>query len=210
MTIIRRGSRGETVRMVQRILHLVDDGIFGAITQEAVIAFQESAGLTADGIVGAATMAALMKRKAAEVIRLRKSKRKIREIIVHCTDTPDGRNHTVEDITKWHKEKGWATIGYHYVVDINGKVLEGRDIDLVGAHCYGHNTYSIGVVYVGGRDRETGDHKDTRTELQKNAIFNLLIDLKKLYPDAQIYGHHDFDKYKPCPCFDARTEYRRL
>ena len=59
MTIIRRGSRGETVRMVQRILHLVDDGIFGAITQEAVIAFQESAGLTADGIVGAATMAAL-------------------------------------------------------------------------------------------------------------------------------------------------------
>lgn len=204
MTLLKLGSRGEAVRQVQLALHLVDDGIFGVLTEEAVIAFQRREGLTPDGIVGPATLARLIP------ARLRKSKRQIREIIVHCTDTPEGRNHTVADITKWHKERGWATIGYHYVVDLKGNILDGRDVDLIGAHCSGHNTRSIGVVYVGGKDKGNGGHKDTRTELQKNALLTLLMNLKKLYPDAQIYGHHDFDPDKPCPCFNARSEYRRL
>ena len=203
MTLLKIGSRGEAVRQVQRALHLMDDGIFGVLTREAVIDFQRRNGLLADGIVGPATLMKLIPQ------RLKKSKRTISEIIVHCTDTPEGRNHTVVDITKWHKEKGWATIGYHYVVDIEGNILDGRDVDLIGAHCSGHNSHSIGVVYVGGRGKNW-EHKDTRNELQKNALLNLLIDLKKLYPDAQIYGHNDFNISKPCPCFDARKEYRNL
>lgn len=42
--------------------------------------------------------------------------RKINEIIVHCSATAEGKDYTVEDITRWHKARGFKTIGYHYVV----------------------------------------------------------------------------------------------
>ena len=52
--------------------------------------------------------------------------RTIKEIIVHCTATPEGKDYTVDDITRWHKERGFKTIGYHYVVYRDGSVHEGR------------------------------------------------------------------------------------
>jgi len=70
--MIRRGSRGEDVLYVQDLLQALGydigasgaDGIFGKDTEKAVKAFQTSCGLTADGIVGQMTYAAL--EKAAE------------------------------------------------------------------------------------------------------------------------------------------------
>lgn len=206
------GDRGEFVRQIQKALHLVPDGIFGPITRDAVVAFQQSHGLIADGIVGPATLLKLIPQ------RLKKSRRTIKEIIVHCTATPEGRNMTVEQIRAEHKAKGWSDIGYHYVIDLNGKVCLGRDVDIIGAHCSagGHNTYSIGVAYVGGVENRPGvpyerlKAKDTRTTAQKNALLRLLLDLVCLYPDAKIYGHRDFDKSKACPSFDAMAEYNKI
>jgi uncharacterized protein with LGFP repeats len=56
---IQLGSRGADVKYLQTKLKLTADGIFGAKTKAAVIAFQKSKGLTADGIVGPKTWAAL-------------------------------------------------------------------------------------------------------------------------------------------------------
>ncbi len=141
-------------------------------------------------------------------MELKKSKRTIKEIIVHCTATKEGRETTVEEVTQWHKANGWDTIGYHYMVYIDGSIHEGRDVDKKGAHCYGHNSRSIGVCYVGGLD-EYGKSKDTRTEEQKTALVELLTKLRALYPKAKIYGHRDFAA-KDCPCFDAKTEYQNI
>ena len=44
------------------------------------------------------------------------NKRNINEIIVHCSATPEGRHTTVEEINSWHKQNGWKSIGYHYVI----------------------------------------------------------------------------------------------
>jgi N-acetylmuramoyl-L-alanine amidase len=53
--------------------------------------------------------------------------------------------------------------------------------------------------------------KDTRTDAQKLALLNLLMDLKKMYPYAVILGHRDLDEHgKLCPSFDAKKEYRLL
>ena len=207
MELYKKGSRGEVVRQIQKALHLIPDGIFGVITEEAVKDFQKSRGLKADGIVGPATLARLIP------FRLKKSRRRIDEIIIHCSATPEGRNQTVEDIRNWHLKQGWSDIGYHYVVDIYGNIFNGRDVDLVGAHCSkgGHNTHSIGVCYVGGVEKDNVKvSKDTRTTLQKASLITLLKDLRALYPNAMIYGHRNFDNSKDCPSFDAKKEYRNI
>ena len=210
--VYKKGSKGEIVKQIQKALHLYPDGIFGVLTEEAVREFQKTNGLIVDGIVGPATIAYLIP------LRLKKSKRTIDEIIIHCSATPEGRDYTVEDIRRDHKKQGWSDIGYHYVIYRDGSIHEGRDVDLVGAHCSknGHNQHSIGICYIGGVENKPNTPyallkaKDTRTDAQKGALICLLYDLKKLYPKAQIWGHRDFDSGKECPSFDARNEYRRF
>lgn len=204
----RRGSTGVMVKQIQKALagaglKVIVDGIYGVITEEAVRTFQMKHGLKGDGIVGPATLAKLIPS------RFRKSKRSITEIIVHCTATPEGREVSVSEIRQWHKQRGFSDIGYHYVIHLDGSIEDGRDVDLIGAHCTGHNTHSIGVVYVGGMDKQNNQPKDTRTNAQKAALMSVLIDLKHLYPDARICGHRDFAA-KACPSFDATNEYKRL
>ena len=140
---------------------------------------------------------------------LKKSRRRINEIIVHCSATPEGRDYTVADIRQMHKAQGWVDIGYHYLIYRDGSIHEGRNVDLVGAHCQGHNAQSIGVCYVGGVASDGKTPKDTRTTAQKDTLVHLLMQLVCLYPDATIRGHRDFAA-KACPSFDATREYKNL
>ena len=135
--------------------------------------------------------------------------RQINEIIVHCAATREGRDFTVEDITRWHKARGFATIGYHYVIYRDGSIHEGRPLEQIGAHCVGHNKHSIGICYIGGCASDGKTPKDTRTPEQKEALLSLLRRLKARFPNATIHGHRDFAA-KACPSFDAFREYRQL
>lgn len=143
---------------------------------------------------------------SGEEDRMKKSRRRIKEIIVHCTATPEGRDVTVDEVRRWHRQRGFSDIGYHYLVYRDGTVHAGRDVDIAGAHCVGHNSMSIGVCYVGGMNRNNTKPEDTRTPAQRASLVRLLRALRELYPDAKIYGHRDFAA-KACPSFDARTEY---
>lgn len=136
--------------------------------------------------------------------------RKITEIIVHCTATPEGRDVSVNTIRRWHvSDNGWSDIGYHYVIALDGTVNTGRPLERPGAHCAGHNARSIGVCYVGGLAPDGHTPRDTRTPSQRRALLTLLRELKKKYPGAAIRGHRDYS-YKACPCFDATREYQGL
>ena len=203
MKILKRPMKGYDVEVLQRALNIYPDGIFGKLTEEAVKEFQRAHDLEPDGIVGEATWAAL------GTLALNKSKRSINEIIVHCTASYEGQPLTVEAIRRMHiRERGWSDIGYHYVVYLDGSIHEGRNVNISGAHCTGHNTHSIGVVYVGGLLRN-GKAADTRTPAQKAGLLKLLKELKRLYPKATIHGHREYAN-KACPCFDAKAEYKNL
>lgn len=129
----------------------------------------------------------------------------INEIIVHCSATKPSVDIGAKEIRNWHiSDKGWADIGYHYVIRRNGFIEKGRSIYRAGAHCYGHNRHSIGVCYVGGLD-QNGEAKDTRTDAQKRALKQLLTELAEKY-HCVIHGHNDYSS-KACPCFDATKEY---
>ena len=131
--------------------------------------------------------------------------RMINEIIIHCSATPEGRHVTVDDIRRWHKQRGWRDIGYHYAIYIDGSIHCGRPVAQPGAHCKRHNAHSIGICYIGGLDRN-GRPKDTRTSAQKASLQSLITRLKLLFPSASIHGHNEFAR-KACPCFNVQIEY---
>lgn len=133
--------------------------------------------------------------------------RVIDKIIIHCSATPERKHFTTEDINKWHIQRGFKNIGYHYVIYLDGSIHKGRPEEEIGAHCTGANTTSIGVCYIGGIDALTRKPKDTRTDEQKESLLKLVNELKNKYPLAIVIGHNELSN-KACPCFDVKSEFR--
>ena len=132
--------------------------------------------------------------------------RLIQRIIIHCSATKPGQSCNAEIIDKWHKEKGYKCIGYHYVILLDGTIEKGRDEQEKGSHCLGYNNDSIGICYVGGLNKN-GNPEDTRTPEQKETLKNLIKDICSRYKIKDIAGHCDYYN-KACPCFNVREEYR--
>ena len=138
-----------------------------------------------------------------------KSNRNIDLILVHCSDSYDRMDIGVEEITKWHTERGFNTIGYHFVIRKDGKIETGRNINIAGAHCRGYNRNSVGICYVGGR---SDDDKpiDDRTDAQKKSLAALIINLQAEHPGVKIKGHNELSVSKSCPNFDVQEDLNSL
>ena len=126
--------------------------------------------------------------------------RQIKQIIIHCSATPEGKNIGATTIRGWHKERGFTDIGYHYVIRLDGTIEQGRPIEQIGAHCQGQNRNSIGICYIGGLSQKR-QPKDTRTIAQRQAMKQLIQELQEQFPEVTIHGHREFAA-KACPCFD--------
>lgn len=134
--------------------------------------------------------------------------RRINKLIVHCSATREALPVSLKTIKSWHVDgNGWADVGYHYIVHLDGKISKGRDDSVLGAHTKGHNTDSLGICYTGGMDKDNKHPKDTRTCAQKESLSALLLTLKNLYRDSVVHSHNDFSN-KACPSFDATGEYK--
>ena len=131
--------------------------------------------------------------------------RKITEIIIHCSATKEGMDFTVEDIDRWHRQRGFSGIGYHFVIYRSGSIHACRPTCQIGAHCKGHNAHSIGICYIGGLSTD-GKPKDTRTAAQKASLRALVEHLQEEFPLATVHGHNEFAA-KACPCFDVQKEF---
>lgn len=136
--------------------------------------------------------------------------RKIKEIIVHCSATREGKPFTVADIDRWHRKKGWKGCGYHYVITLDGKVEQGRPEQIAGAHCPGRNSESIGVCYIGGCDL-VGKSKDTRTPEQKKAMVTLIRQLMQTHGISikDVRCHNEFST-KACPSFSVQKLHKDI
>lgn len=130
----------------------------------------------------------------------------IKNIVLHYSATYSDQDLGVADIDKMHKARGWAGVGYHYVIKRDGTVQKGRPDATVGAHVAGHNTGSLGICCIGGTERATGPNVgvDNRTEAQKAATVKLVRSLQAQHPGAQVLGHRDLGPTQ-CPGFDVRS-----
>lgn len=148
-------------------------------------------------------------------------------IVIHTSATREGIDIKASDIDRWHKERGFGGIGYHFVIDLDGTIENGRPINKVGAHANtkglsgkSYNYHSIGICYVGGLDKD-GKSKDTRTDAQKKALVELVYRLIDEYPNIkEVIGHRDTSPdlngdgkitknewIKTCPCFEVKAEF---
>jgi hypothetical protein len=143
--------------------------------------------------------------------------RPISEIIIHCTATradwwaDKTTAQKVAEVRKWHVDgRGWSDIGYHFLIDRDGTVKEGRPIERAGAHVKGHNTGTIGISLFGGHGGEKDNaFEDNFTEEQGAALRRLVSRLQAEHgPNLKLSGHHEYAN-KACPCFDVRSWFAR-
>lgn len=122
--------------------------------------------------------------------------------VVHCSDSKFGNAQLIED---WHKERGWADIGYHLVI-LNGQIenntyldfMDGmveaaRDWDKSGAHAKGYNNY-IGICLI-GIDKFTDKQYSTLAHVLKALMRKFHFSLE------EILFHYEVSS-KTCPNFD--------
>lgn len=137
----------------------------------------------------------------------------VTEIILHTSATrPDWMaGHSlaakVQEIDRWHRSNGWRGIGYHYVIDRDGKVAKGREEAETGAHVRGHNTGTIGVCILGGFGGSADDTFDDHyTPEQRVSVSKLIRDIASRTDIRKVTGHNQYAA-KACPCFVAASEF---
>lgn len=125
-------------------------------------------------------------------------------IVVHCSATSASMDIGAEEIRRWHRERNFIDIGYHYVIRRDGSIESGRDLYVPGAHVSGFNSRSVGICLVGGSSGN-GRSENNFTPAQFAALEKIIKDLAKIWPDAIVQGHRDFPNVvKDCPSFDVR------
>jgi len=141
--------------------------------------------------------------------------RQINEIIVHCSATREAwmdnrpTSEKVAEIRRWHVDgNGWRDIGYHYIIDRDGTVAEGRPLETVGAHCKGHNTGTIGVCLIGGHGSNENDLPDDNFTPEQMDILRVHIGAMKVrFPTiTKVSGHNQYAA-KACPGFNVPAWY---
>jgi N-acetylmuramoyl-L-alanine amidase len=123
---------------------------------------------------------------------------------VDCGATLEGEREAVQGVERHHAvTKGWAGIGYNFVVFQSGHIYEGRGWERIGAHAAGHNSTSYGIALaIDGRT-----HSATRAAVQ--AVRDLIdggIRAGHIAPDYTLRGHRDLGQ-TTCP---GELVYRHL
>lgn len=124
-------------------------------------------------------------------------------LVVHGAFTYPDMDTDAKTIDRWHRKRGFSSIGYHAVIRRDGTVEQGRQDNLIGAGVYGYNDVSWHVCLIGGKSRKTDQWENNYTNAQFRSLIALLRKKGMEYPDAIIMGHRDFPRVESeCPGFN--------
>jgi hypothetical protein len=117
-----------------------------------------------------------------------------RTVAIHHSASLLASNETMRSIQDLHMDRnGWADVGYHYAIDRNGILYEGRDIHVRGVNVAKHNTGTIGVVVMGNFEEENP------LDIQLTVLQTLVNWLAQTYPLTHLAGHGEFNPESQCP-----------
>lgn len=140
-----------------------------------------------------------------------KDRRETKLVILHDSHTQPG---SAMDVPRWAQlahdgglKMGLLAVGYHYIIERDGEVVQCRGREKIGTHTPGLNLESIGVCLVGGREEPGGDGVDNFTPAQRHALLSLLHELRQAYPGIKVRGHTEVQRYRraghpACPPID--------
>ena len=131
--------------------------------------------------------------------------RPIERVVIHCAYTPPTLDIGVREIDRWHRDRGWSGIGYHFVIRRSGYVESGRPVEAKGAHAKGFNETSIGICLIGGKVEGQDKSDCNYTIRQWTALRRITSKLIEKHPNASVVGHRDLDPHKDCPVFDVEA-----
>ncbi|MEQ8236911.1 MAG: N-acetylmuramoyl-L-alanine amidase [Syntrophomonadaceae bacterium] len=117
------------------------------------------------------------------------SRLKTSRLVVHHSASQDV---PAAEIHKWHLQRGFSGIGYHYLIRTNGTVEISRPVSMEGAHAQGFNADSIGVCMT-GNFMQTSPSRE-----QLSALTELVLELNLHYGPLQICRHSDLNP-TDCP-----------
>jgi N-acetylmuramoyl-L-alanine amidase len=143
--------------------------------------------------------------------------RTILHIVIHCT-AGRAQQKTSDILNYWKYKLGWKSYGYHWLVNEDGTAEHLTPDEQISNGVAGYNSNAIHICYKGG-----WNGTDTRTEAQKQRLYDLVLNYKTKYPNAKIVGHRDLspdlnhdgkitpnEYVKLCPCFNAKEEYSHI
>lgn len=151
--------------------------------------------------------------------------KKLLYLVIHCTDTPEGRVVTKEDIFHWHTSpvskggRGWSKPGYSDMIGIDGSLINLRSFDTddevdpweITNGAIGLNGIARHVVYAGGKDKVTRKPKDTRTPEQLKTLETYVKYQLLRHPGIQVMGHGQApNTSKTCPNFNVAAWLRSI
>lgn len=135
-------------------------------------------------------------------------------ITVHHTAEPAHTHSASEaeremrDLQRMHQQgNGWADLGYHFLIDQAGRVIEGRPLTAQGAHAGNNelNRGNLGICLIGNfvSQPDRGSEyalAQAPTPAQMQALDALVSSLQARYgiPNSQIWSHADL-KTTACP-----------
>ncbi len=116
-------------------------------------------------------------------------------IVIHHSVIYGGDDdRTVREVQRTHQqERGWADVGYHFLIGKNGSIYEGRQLEVRGTHVEGYNTGSLGVCFLGNFQVDAVN--DAQFEAAQRLLRWLVARLQITY----IAGHRDFNPQTECP-----------
>ena len=117
-------------------------------------------------------------------------------IVVHHLGFPDGHDASAAEVHNFHRNQGWAGIGYHYLIHRDGTVEKCRPVEMEGAHCYQNNGYTVGICVGGNFEIDQPSKAQMEVLAKMLSAMCLLYDIK---PGSRtIRGHQEYNKTK-CP-----------
>lgn len=122
----------------------------------------------------------------------------VNTVFLHCSASNSPFHDHVQVIRRWHTEKGWSDIGYHYFIRSDGTIQSGRDLEKVPAAQKGYNRGSIAICLHGLNEEDF-------TEEQYSALILLCQQINDAYGDLKLTfrGHREVSS-KLCPVFDYK------